>query len=261
MKKSISLQLIAMMIPLVVILIIATLYLGINNSNTFNESKQIYYDEIASIESALITIDRDMYQAQLDQEMGYRARLSGKDISENISGYDENIQQVRDGIIKVQGLFESDPFLYNEYKAPDQSQTNAELFAGFSETFEAWTQTYNLTNGQGDFKAQHDVFDGAREYLNELQVYMAEYAEFKSDDLHAEIRMKLIVAIVVVLIAAIICVILTISVAGNIAKAVVSTKTAFSSLADGDLTTEVDGILYPPLQFINHLPKILFFHN
>ena len=243
MKRGIITQLITMMLPLVVVLIIATVYLGVENMTTFSEAKEIYYDDIGQIENALLTADRDMYQALVDMEKAYGEHMT-TGASDKTASYAsdaaENIQQVRDGISSLHTMYAKDPYLYNDYRASGQTQSNSAILEAYSKDFEAWAVMYDAATNGGDFEGQRTAFGEAREYLNELQDYMAEYAEYKNADLQNEIMTKLVITIIIVVIALIISLVLCIMIAKKIAAAVVSTKTAVESLAHGDLTTVVE---------------------
>ena len=242
MRKSIITQLILMMMPLVVVLIVATVYLGLENISVFNEAKEVYYDDIGQIENTLITADRDFYQAELALEKNYYGHITGYDADarSEAEDFEENAQQVRDAVVNLHSMYGKDPYLYTEFRGVGLSDSNSAILDKFSADFEDWAKMYNPMTFAGDFKGQQEAFKNVRSYLNDLQDIMAEYAEHKNAEEQSEIRSKVFAIMAVVVIAMIASVILCIVIARKIANAVIQTKVAVDTLANGDLTTVVD---------------------
>ncbi|MCR4922741.1 MAG: HAMP domain-containing protein, partial [Lachnospiraceae bacterium] len=243
MKKGITMQLMMMILPLVVVLLVAVLFIGNENLTTLDEAKAVYYDEIGQIETSLLAMDRDMYQAELDLNGVYDIH-SGigieSELEEEIAGYKENIQQVKDGIGKVRNLYLQDPYLYNEFKISGQTESNSAILSTYEKEIAAWIPMYDPETGSGDFKAQHEAFLAAREHLSILEDSMEEYANHKNVEMQAEIRSTLVKTIVIVMIIAVLCIAYGIYVALNIAKNTKSIESSITELAKGDLTVEID---------------------
>ena len=55
MRRGITAQLITMMMPLVILLIAVTAFMGSENLNTLEEAKKVYYDDIGQIENSLLS--------------------------------------------------------------------------------------------------------------------------------------------------------------------------------------------------------------
>lgn len=243
MKKSIIAQLMLMLLPLVVVLIAATIYLGTENNNTLTHSKEIYYDFISTMENTQLTIDRDGYQA-LVAMMGandVHAGIEPEDtLDKRIASFDENYQQVLDGANKLKDEYAHDSHLYNEFRIDGQTESNADLLAEMLEHLDDWKHAYNLQTGEGSIEEAEDLFDEAREHLNMLEDNMAEYATYIDKTMRNENRQTLIISLVVVALAVVLCVIYGIFTALKIAKATNSLKDTITTLGGGDLTIEVD---------------------
>ncbi|MCR5790530.1 MAG: hypothetical protein K6G83_11645 [Lachnospiraceae bacterium] len=243
MKKSIIAQLMLMLLPLVVVLIAATIYLGIENNNTLTHSKEIYYDFISTMENTQLTIDRDGYQA-LVAMMGandVHAGIEPEDmLDERIASFDENYQQVLDGANKLKDEYAHDSHLFNEFRIDGQTMSNADILAEMLKHLEEWKHAYNLQTGEGSIEEAEVLFDEAREHLNMLEDNMAEYATYIDKTMRNENRQTLIISLVVVALAVVLCVIYGIFTALKIAKATNSLKDTITTLGGGDLTIEVD---------------------
>ncbi len=242
MRKSIILQLILMTMPLVVVLIISSIYLGTENIRIFDEAKAVYYDDIGQIQKKLITADRDFYQAELALEKNYYGHITGYDADARAEAedFEENTQQVRDAVVDLGAIYAKDSYLYNEFRGAGISESSKTLLDEFGKELEGWAGMYNPMTFAGDFKGQQEKFGEVRDYLNSLQDIMEEYAEYKNEKEQKEIKSKVVVMMVVVIIAMIASIILCIIIAKKIANAVVQTKLAVDSLAHGDLTAVVD---------------------
>ena len=242
MRKSIILQLILMTLPLVVVLIISSVYLGTENIRIFDEAKAVYYDDIGQIQKKLITADRDFYQAELALEKNYYGHITGYDADARAEAedFEENTQQVRDAIVDLSAIYAKDAYLYNEYRGAGISESSKSLLDEFGKELEGWAGMYNPMTFAGDFKGQQEKFGEVRDYLNSLQDIMEEYTEYKNQKEQAQIKSTVMVIMLVVVLAMIASIILTVIIARKIANAVVLTKTAVDSLAHGDLTTVVD---------------------
>ena len=115
MRRGITAQLITMMLPLVILLIAVTAFMGSENLNTLAEAKQVYYDDIGQIENSLLSIDRDAYQALVALNGIYDIHGGiepEEELEGDIESYESNYQQVLDGISALKTEFSRDSYLY-----------------------------------------------------------------------------------------------------------------------------------------------------
>ncbi|MBR2275112.1 MAG: hypothetical protein IJ873_03505, partial [Lachnospiraceae bacterium] len=103
-----------------------------------------------------------------------------------------------------------------------------------------WKTVYIAETGEGDFEAQQEAFDAARDHLDILETSMEGYSTYKNDDLQSDIRRNLVLTVVVAVIVMILSIIFCVSTAVKIAKATNMIKDSLLKLGKGDLTTEVD---------------------
>ena len=82
------------------------------------QSRQVYYEQLKTLSDMLITADRDFYQAMMAVEEMNMANKRGDSstANEKKADYEENSQQVFDGMGNVRTLMEGDSYLYNGYR-------------------------------------------------------------------------------------------------------------------------------------------------
>ncbi len=243
MRRGITAQLMLMIAPLVVLLIAAVAFLGVENLNTLQEAKEVYYDQISKMTTSLLTIDRDGYQAMYAMVGVYEVHEGIQDeetLQAEIDEFEGNYQQVIDGIADLHNEYGADPYLYNEFRGGGLTESNASILTKFEEEIKAWKETYNVETGEGDIDVSEADFLAAREHLNMMQDCMEAYAEYKNEELQKDAKNTLLLTIVVMVIVTILCIIYGIVTALKIAKATTSIKETISQLAEGDLTISVD---------------------
>ncbi|MCR5107518.1 MAG: HAMP domain-containing protein [Lachnospiraceae bacterium] len=243
MRKGITMQLMLMMIPLIVVLIFSVVYLGIENMSTLQESKEVYYDEIAEIENLLLTMDRDMYQAELALNGVYDIHEGIEDeshLSDDLDSFEENAQQVIDGIATTRNAYSIDNYLFNSFKISGQNESNSAILTQYESEIKAWIPIYDAKTGEGDFEAQQEAFQQARDHLSLLEDNMEEYATYKAKEMEADVRGKLVQTIIIVVIITVLSIIYGIWTALKISKSTNLIKSSIDELSKGDLTTEVD---------------------
>ena len=215
-KQGILIKLGIMTFPLAIIAIILTIYSGISELGTLNRAKTVYFDELNTIIDTVLATDRDFYQAQLSSDRAHAMELlalRGRyvDISKELSDYDENKQQVYDGIQALGNEIINDPYLFTEYRASNQTASCAELLDEVWILVERWDNIYDPHEHSGDSDrqdAQYAAFMTAREILGSFQDIIEEYTVYKDASFQKEIRSKiLIVAIVLIAVVTVIIII------------------------------------------------------
>ncbi|MBQ8970298.1 MAG: hypothetical protein IJ073_03175, partial [Lachnospiraceae bacterium] len=136
--------------------------------------------------------------------------------------------------------FSRDSYLYNDFRASGQTSSNKQVLDQYEAEIKEWKNIYIAETGEGDFEAQQEAFDAARDHLDILETSMESYSTYKNDDLQSDIRRNLILTVVVAVIVMILSIIFCVSTAVKIAKATNMIKDSLLKLGKGDLTTEVD---------------------
>ena len=241
-RRGITVQLITMVVPAIIVLIIVTVFMGLEQINTLNEAKEVYYEEIAEIESALLGEDRDMYQAELALEKAHTKMYYENDTENLASALDdftENAQQSLDGINTVKKLYAANDYLNREFRAAGQTMANADMATAAEADIKAWLAVYDPVTDTGDYAAQYVAFKEARSYINEMQDAMEDYTTYIDAKLQSSIHRTLFVITAVVAIVTIVSVVMAVRSALKIAHATNAAKDAVISLSHGDLTTKV----------------------
>ncbi|MCR5691796.1 MAG: hypothetical protein K6G62_06210 [Eubacterium sp.] len=226
-------KLMMILIPLVVIVVAATIGLSITDMNTLKESKSIYYTEIDGIQSGSITADRDLYQALVAVTEAMAKGNSSEELATNQADYKENYDQVIEGIAAIRGLYESDSYLYNDYRIEGQSDSCADLLAAFENGVKAWDATVVFSGTS----ATHDeaAFSTAREYLNQLEDIMVVYAEYQDEKLTAEQNRMIVSAVVPVVIVSVLVVLFALLVIRNIKLNLLNVEEDLETMSKKDL--------------------------
>ncbi|MBR2274653.1 MAG: hypothetical protein IJ873_01105, partial [Lachnospiraceae bacterium] len=175
MRRGITAQLITMMMPLVILLIAVTAFMGSENLNTLEEAKKVYYDDIGQIENSLLSIDRDAYQALVALNGIYDIHGGiepEEELEGDIESYESNYQQVLDGISDLKSEFSKDSYLYNDFRGTGQTSSNKQILDQYEAEIKEWKTVYIAETGEGDFEAQQEAFDAARDHLDILETSM-----------------------------------------------------------------------------------------
>ena len=198
-KQSILVKLAVLVLPLAITSIFLMVYSGIGELNTLNEAKAVYYDELENLMFKIVTADRDFYQAQYASDQAYWHAQEGKDdqVGDDVADYEENRQQVIDGLKEIEALLKADPYLYNDYRAASAEQTEAiaSIVAKAYTEIDNWTATYNPSSGSGDREAQYPAFTTARGEINSLTDIVEAYSEYKSKQMQDQIHKKIMVTV------------------------------------------------------------------
>ena len=245
-KRGIAVELVAMVLPAVVVMIGLIIFTSIQMNSILKRSREVYYSEIAQIESKLLTVDRDMYQAELGLEMSHTMMTwnPNENLKTAQDDYAENAQQSLDGVQTIKDMYASNDYLNNEFKISGQTQSNAEIIKVLEEDLQIWLDTYDPVANTGEYIDSISRFLTAREQINTLQDNMEGYRDYIDGVLQKEIQRNIILMVVVVLIVVVATVAFSIYTAVKIANATNAAKDAVLKLAHGDLTTRVpDSVL------------------
>ena len=245
-KRGVAVELVAMVLPAVVVMIGLIIFTSIQMSSILKRSREVYYSEIAQIESKLLTVDRDMYQAELGLEMSHTMMTwnPNENLKTAQDDYAENAQQSLDGVQSIKDMYASNDYLNNEFKISGQTQSNAEIIKVLEEDLHIWLDTYDPVANTGEYIDSISRFLTAREQINTLQDNMEGYRDYIDGVLQKEIQRNIILMVVVVLIVVVATVAFSIYTAVKIANATNAAKDAVLKLAHGDLTTRVpDSVL------------------
>ncbi|MCR5544985.1 MAG: hypothetical protein K6F30_00710 [Lachnospiraceae bacterium] len=189
-------KLLLMVLPLAVVLLSTVFYTSYNQMQVFEKARSNYYEQINSLNVALLETDRDMYQAQLaETRYYYQKNESSKEILKGyLDSYEENYQEAEEGIEKIRTLFEhSDDYLYTQLILEGQNKNNKELLEQFQLSLSKWQTSYYPVTNAGNYSSQFAEFQTARDYLSVMEQSLTEYASFVDSSLRKQIITNIIV--------------------------------------------------------------------
>ena len=202
-------KLLLMVLPLALVLMGSVSYLSYRQMEVFETARSNYYEQINALNVALLTADRDMYQAQLSETRYYYQKdYSSKEVLEGyLDSYEENYQEAEDQIEVIRNLFEnSDDYLYTKLILEGQNKNNKELLDQFQLSLQRWQTAYYPVTNAGNYSSQFAEFQSARDYLSLMEDSLTEYANYIDGSLRGQILNSIIMisAIIMVIFVAIV---------------------------------------------------------
>ncbi len=235
-KQSILLKLGIMTLPLTILVIILGIYSGVSEMSALNEAKQVYYEELNGIIDVVLSTDRDFYQSQLGGERAYLMEMRGRstDIQDGLDDYDSNKAQVYEGLEKLGSMLSGDPYLNEQYRAKEQTESCASLLNETKRLVGEWESSYNPHDHSGNYEDQYPTFLEAREILGSFQDIIEEYAEYKNVEMQKIIRKKIGILVIVLVIVILLIGFVSISVMRYILGSTGEVSNSLSALSRGE---------------------------
>ena len=243
-KQSILVKLGIMTLPLAILAIVLGIYSGISEMSTLNEAKEVYFDDLKNMIDIVLSADRDFYQAQLGSDRAHLMEEKGltDKVEEELRDYDENLQQVYNGLDSLEAEMKEDSYLYNDFRIAGENESVAELVAASRSLTDAYKAIYDPHTKSGDYDSQYDAFQKARADISELQDIVEEYSVYMNKEMQAEIRMKIIVLIVILVIVVILIGFVAVSILRYIIGSTKVISESLSKLSEGEFK-EIDRYL------------------
>ena len=175
--------------PLIVMLMLSIIYFGMQMNTVAEESEELYYEKLYTINSTLTNADRDFYQSLVgatqyyDIVNGYSSvppSIIDEKKAEKLADYEDNKQQVFDAVAQTKELVSDETHLYKGITAED-GKTFEELLNTFEEDLSQWNESFNVANNTGDWSAFNNSFTEARVALSEMEDITEEWAVQEKD--------------------------------------------------------------------------------
>ena len=188
-KMNIRRKLLLDLIPLAVMIVILIALMWTGELNVLKKSRSVYYEQLKETSDKLITADRDFYQAMLAQEKYYMAHKRADTAGENEAkeDYEENAQQVADGLSDIQAILAKDEYLYHTFRGAASAESCEQLIVSSLEKFDAWKVEADRYNTE----MAEELFSDARSGLNSLEDVLSEYTSYKDAQLEKSIHKSL----------------------------------------------------------------------
>lgn len=230
--------------PLIVMLMLSIIYFGMQMNTVAEESEELYYEKLYTINSTLTNADRDFYQSLVgatqyyDIVNGYSSMppsIIDEKKAEKLADYEDNKQQVFDAVAQTKELVSDETHLYKGITAED-GKTFEELLNTFEEDLSRWNESFNVANNTGDWSAFNNNFTEARVALSEMEDITEEWAVQEKDELTAAIHQKLIFASVLFGVVSIVIFIVALIVVKDISNGVVAVTKEMHFISKNDLS-------------------------
>lgn len=205
-------KLLLMTLPLAIFAVILGIYSGVSQLSVLNESRHVFYEELAGIIDDVLACDRDFYQSQLGSDRAHILEAKGDEagVKEALDDYDGNKQQVYDGLASIDASAKNDPYLYNTFRMDGQTDSLANQIALAKSKVDAWAAIYDPHSGSGDYDSQYASFLEARGIIGDFQDIAEEYGNYLNKKMQAEIRNKIIILMVLIIVVIVFIAFLTV---------------------------------------------------
>ncbi|MCR5584013.1 MAG: methyl-accepting chemotaxis protein [Lachnospiraceae bacterium] len=249
---SLRIKLLLCTVPSFIALIISVIVFAVMINSTYKQSESVYFDTLYEINSNLVNADRDFYQAMqastsqfhMKKEQNMQPGASSFDQAKNDRNredYEKNAKQVTERVEKAQSIAMKIDSLYTG-TLDENGKNYKQNCDNFLKEFNSWYAGFDSKAPDGDekkFQNYSDLFEAAREDLDNLQIITENWAKQRNSDLAKSINSSIIalVAIFTVLIAVLL--VTTILVIKKIINGVGSVTTSMQRLAENDLTIEI----------------------
>ncbi|MBR4759247.1 MAG: methyl-accepting chemotaxis protein [Lachnospiraceae bacterium] len=230
-KLGIRAKMLIVVLPLAIMICILATFMWVGELTVLNMAKSTYYDELKMLTDKLITADRDFYQAMLAQEEIYINNKRGDTatVAENQASYQENSQQVLDGLDEIEAIMQTDEYLYREFRMEGNENNCEQIIANTRANFAKWKEAGDREN----MDEAADLFADARAGLNDMEDLLEVYTAHKDSELKSYIYTMVIIALVVIFIIFVILAILTVYVLRYIRKSIEKISSSLGALANG----------------------------
>ena len=240
-NASIGIKLFLIVVPLELLTLFCIIFFSYREKAVLDETTKTYYDQLYQINSRLLSADRDYYQAMLaeTQYLVYKDSMSATDHEAALKDYQDNSQQVADGIKEVESIVSQVPYLYSTYQ--DKSgNTMKSLLDTFNTSYQQWEQAYDPGTGTGDYKNQAALFLTSREYINSMQDLMTAATADSSTYLTTSVKKSIYSAGAVIMAMLVVIGLFALVISRYIRLGVVDITKKINNIAQNDLTDDSD---------------------
>ena len=229
-------KLLVMVIPLGLIGIFLTAYFGRLVQTTDLKSEEIYYEQLYTVSSEILSADRDLYKAATAELyfVIYSSSQSDKGASliENFKSY---LSTVEEHISNVETLIEKYPEI-GEYTYENTTINNA--LDAFWSYYNAGNSAYDFSTMTGDISVQMSSLIAARAELEIVQDIIKDYADDAKTTHESSVKRGVLIASIVAIILYIIIIIVDTSLVRYIRINLVKVDDDINTLAHNDLSFE-----------------------
>jgi methyl-accepting chemotaxis protein len=241
----ISHKLILMILPAIIVLISVLIAYRVNSYSIYKQTKEIYYEELFKIDTSLLGMDRDLYQADQAESRAYsyKDKYSEGDVKKLVKSYKDNVDQVNQGLETIIELAEKNKELYAGFTNNSlleaynkENLTFSQEIQTFQNDFTNWTKIYNIETDSGDYNQKVKAFDKTRTHLQIIKDYVEAYNVYSAKHLEAEMNRNNNIATAAIAIVIAIIVLISIYNMQYIKKNINMVTKDMNALANNDLS-------------------------
>lgn len=237
-KLKIKGKLLLIAVPMAALIILITVFYSAQMNRVYQESQELYFDQLYVANSTLINADRDFYQAYtaMLEYLNYSEHVPADVAAGYLADYEENVTQTIDRVGQVMAIVNSYPQLQSYVK--DGFTMNDE-FEEFTEHINEMYAAYKPATGEGDIETFDISFNSTRDHISNMEDLIEEYAVVSEEQLISTIHASIISASVLVIIVLIAVALLAIWIIRYIQKNTLSVTKNITHIADKDLSQKV----------------------
>ena len=226
-------------LPMLVAAIIGMLLLANEVNDALNQSEEILYEQLYQINNLVNTADRDLYQARLAQEQYIAAAAYGEAQDDSLlDDYNENAQQTKDGIAKIEEIVSKYPEVGSH---EEEGKTINSSISDFNNNYATWFEVANpAANTESAYRQSTEYFSLVRGSINDMGDVVNAYADEEKAALANEVHRKLYTIIAIIVVILFIVVAFSFWVIKYIRSNLQYVTAKIESISNNDLTDEIE---------------------
>lgn len=234
-------------LPLVLCLIILIVILGYEMDITYNNAEDLYYNTLYQINSKLVNADRDYYQAMVAAQQYISVSQSDGNLPPEImetlyaarlATYEENISQLFERVEDASKIAKEYPSLYTETQIDGKSYKQYE--DEFYQNYDAWKNSFDFVNQEGDLTAYNELFEVARGSLSNITDIVETWAESEAVMARNKLHTRAVLVLIIFVLIAVFLYIIVLITAKSLTAAVKRIAGSMDKMATGDFVTELE---------------------
>ena len=226
-------------LPMLIAAIIGMLLLANEVNDALNQSEEILYEQLYQINNLVNTADRDLYQARLAQEQYIAAAAYGEAQDDSLlDDYNENAQQTKDGIAKIEEIVSKYPEVGSH---EEEGKTINASISDFNNNYATWFEVANpAANNESAYRQSTEYFSLVRGSINDMGDVVNAYADEEKAALANEVHRKLYTIIAIIVVILFIVVAFSFWVIKYIRSNLQYVTAKIESISNNDLTDEIE---------------------
>ena len=226
-------------LPMLIAAIIGMLLLANEVNDALNQSEEILYEQLYQINNLVNTADRDLYQARLAQEQYIAAAAYGEAQDDSLlDDYNENAQQTKDGIAKIEEIVSKYPEVGSH---EEEGKTINSSISDFNNNYATWFEVANpAANTESAYRQSTEYFSLVRGSINDMGDVVNAYADEEKAALANEVHRKLYTIIAIIVVILFIVVAFSFWVIKYIRSNLQYVTAKIESISNNDLTDEIE---------------------